>query len=92
MHKMSFMIDTGAIPNLIKKRVLLPGVSKKKQWLLTGLRMVTLKPSEPPTSFREHPVILQVIDNNFPINQNRILESDFLRNASNINFLEQTIV
>jgi len=82
------MIDTGAAPNVIKKRSLHPEIIIKRDdtLFLSGItngRVETLGSIE--ISVMGHPVTLHVVPDNFPIAQEGILGSDFLRDASTIN-------
>jgi len=89
------MIDTGAAPNLIKyekvkadeyidanSRIFLSGITGDKIKTLGILDAKCLG----------HRLRFQVVNNNFPIPQDGILGSDFLRDASKIDFLKGTVV
>jgi transposase InsO family protein len=86
------MIDTGAAPNVIKKRSLHSDVfiNHDDPLLLSGItsgRVETLGSVE--ILIMGYPVTLYVVPDNFPIAQEGILGSDFLRDASNINLVER---
>jgi len=88
------MVDTGAAPNVVKKRSLHPeAVIKKNDTLflsgITSGRVETLGSVE--ISVMGHPVALHVVPDNFPIAQEGILGSDFLRDASTINLSERYV-
>jgi len=88
------MVDTGAAPNVIKKRSLHPETVIKRgdTLFLSGItngRVETLGSIE--ISVMGHPVTLHVVPDNFPIAQEGILGSDFLRDASTINLSERYI-
>lgn len=90
----NFMIDTGAAPNVIKKRSLHPHalIIRGEPLYLSGItsgRVETLGTVR--IKFMGHPVVLYVVPDNFPIVQEGILGSDFLRDATNINFQEQRL-
>ncbi|EFN78041.1 hypothetical protein EAI_09930, partial [Harpegnathos saltator] len=77
-----FMIDTGAAPNIIKKRSihLENKIDTTDIILLSGItngNIATLGSSE--VNYMGHAITLHVVDNKFPITQERILGSDFLR-------------
>lgn len=88
------MIDTGAAPNLIKKRNLHPGTRIRADQTVF-LRGITDGSIETLGSidivFMGHPVTLQVVGNDFPITQEGILGSDFLRDASRIDFAKRIV-
>lgn len=88
------MIDTGAAPNVVKKRSLHPHtpIAYGELLYLSGItsgRVETLGSVE--IEFMGHPVALYVVPDNFPIVQEEILGSDFLRDATNINLQEQCL-
>jgi len=87
------MIDTGAAPNLIKKRALRPDVKIRAETMaLSGItdgNIETLGAVD--IIFKGHTVTLQVVDNNFPISQEGILGSDFLGNETDISYSKQII-
>jgi len=88
------MVDTGAAPNVIKKRSLHPeAVIKRDDTLflsgITNGRVETLGSVE--IFVMGHPVTLHVVPDNFPIAQEGILGSDFLRDASTINLSERYV-
>jgi len=87
------MIDTGAAPNLIKKRALRPDVEIRAETMaLSGItdgNIETLGAVD--ITFKGHPVTLQVVDSNFPISQEGILGSDFLGNETDISYSKQII-
>lgn len=90
----NFMIDTGAAPNVIKKRSLHPDVEIKHDnpLYLSGIssgRVETLGSIE--ILVLGHSVSLHVVPDNFPIAQEGILGSDFLRDATNINLSEKYV-
>jgi len=93
VHETSFMIDTGAAPNLIKKRALRPDVKIRAETMaLSGItdgNIETLGAVD--IILKGHPVTLQVVDNNFPISQEGILGSDFLGDETDISYSKQTI-
>lgn len=88
------MIDTGAAPNVIKKRSLHPDVEIKQDnpLYLSGIssgKVETLGSIE--ILVLGHSVSLHIVPDNFPIAQEGILGSDFLRDASNINLSEKYV-
>jgi len=88
------MVDTGAAPNVVKKRSLHPETVLKRDdtLFLSGItngRVETLGSIK--ISVMGHPVTLHVVPDNFPIAQEGILGSDFLRDASTINLSERYI-
>lgn len=88
------MIDTGATPNVVKKRSLhsQTPIAHDDPLYLSGItngRVETLGSVE--ISLLGHPVNLHVVPDNFPIAQEGILGSEFLRDASNINFKERCL-
>lgn len=90
----NFMIDTGAAPNVIKKRSLHPDVEIKHDnpLYLSGIssgKVETLGSIE--IQVLGHSVSLHVVPDNFPIAQEGILGSDFLRDATNINLSEKYV-
>ncbi|KYQ49520.1 hypothetical protein ALC60_11414 [Trachymyrmex zeteki] len=90
----SFMIDTGAAPNVIKKRNLTPEILIRDDTPLylsgiTSGRIETLGSIE--LIIMNHPVFLYIVPDNFPIAQEGILGSDFLPDATSINLLEKHV-
>lgn len=90
----NFMIDTGAAPNVIKRRSLHPDAEIKHDnpLYLSGIssgKVETLGSIE--ISILGHSVSLYIVPDNFPIAQEGILGSDFLRDATNINLSERYI-
>lgn len=94
LQDINFMIDTGAAPNVIKQRSLHPDVSINHDdpLYLSGIssgKVETLGSIE--VSILGYPVSLYIVPNNFPIAQEGILGSDFLRDATNINLSEKYV-
>ncbi|KYQ46689.1 hypothetical protein ALC60_14308 [Trachymyrmex zeteki] len=88
------MIDTGAAPNVIKKRNLSFEIFIRDDTSLylsdiTSGRIETLGSIE--LSIMNHPVFLYIVPDDFPIAQEGILGSDFLRDATSINLLEKHV-
>jgi len=89
------MIDTGAAPNLIKRKCLHPElqVRKDRSILLSGITDGNIKTlGSVSVEYMGHPVTLQVVKNDFPISQEGILGSDFLCNATKIDFVKKSIL
>jgi len=89
------MIDTGAAPNLIKKKCLHPEirVRKDRSILLSGITDGNIETlGSVSVEYKGHPVTLQVVKDDFPISQEGILGSDFLRNATAIDFVKKSIL
>lgn len=89
------MVDTGAAPNLIKFRNLSPEteIRENDRLFLSGItdgRIETLGSIQ--LAYKGYPVKMHVVQNNFPIPQEGILGSDFLRDASQIDFKNQFIL
>lgn len=94
LRNTEFMIDTSAAPNLIKKRNLYPGtrIRADKTVFLRGITDGSIETlGSVSVKFIGHPVTLQVIGNDFPITQEGILGSDFLCDASRIDFTKRAI-
>jgi len=94
LQETNFMIDTGAAPNVIKERSIHPDVKIRHDdpLFLSGItsgHVETLGSVE--LIIMDHPVTLYVVPNNFPIAQEGILGSDFLRDASSINFTKRHV-
>jgi len=88
------MIDTGAAPNVIKQRSIHPNtpISRDDPLYLSGItngRVETLGTIN--IRMMGHPVSLHVVPDCFPIAQEGILGSDFLRDASSINLSEKYV-
>jgi len=88
------MVDTGAASNLIKKGKLRPDVriSKNDLLRLTGItdgQVGTLGTTD--VHVLGIKIILHVMPDDFPISQDGILGSEFLRNTGKINFVERTV-
>lgn len=83
-----FMVDTGAAPNLIKKRSIHPDdVDVQNTIIFSGItdrNIATLGSTE--IYYMGHAISLHVVNDNFPISQEGILGSDFFRDAACINF------
>lgn len=83
----TFIVDTGASSNLVKQRNIHPetNIRKTDKLYLNG---ITKDKIESLGSIQAHymgyPLELHVVNNNFPISQEGILENDFLRDASSI--------
>lgn len=87
------MIDTGAAPNLIKRRsvrsevivrdenVYLSGITKERIKTLGTIKI----------SYMGYPIELQVVPDNFPITQEGILGSDFLEDVSVIDLENKAV-
>lgn len=91
----SFMIDTGAAPNLIKRSLLNPDskIDANAFILLSGItdnKIKTLGTTD--IEYLGHKIKLHVVENKFPISQGGILGSDFLRNATKIDYSKQCVV
>lgn len=87
----NFMVDTGAAPNIVKLRSIHP-VSRDDPLYLSGIttgRVETLGSIR--ASYMGYPIILHIVPDNFPIAQEGILGSDFLRDASSINLIERFV-
>jgi len=83
------MLDTGAAPNLVKKRSVHPETPVHTQEILflsgiTNGRIKTLGSIE--VNFMGYPVTFHIVPDNFPIAQEGILGFDFLRDATKIDF------
>lgn len=88
------MIDTGAAPNIIKTGNLLVDtkIDPEDTVLLSGITEEKLKTLGSVTAnYMGHDIVFQVVRNDFPISQEGILGSDFLRNATKIDFARQEI-
>lgn len=90
-----FMIDTGAAPNLIKVSTLNPkqstlsastiylcGITEDK---VETLGMTSIK-------YLGHTINFHVVDDDFPVPQDGILGSDFLQDASILDFVNRNII
>lgn len=87
-----FILDTGASPNLIRKNKLIFFISIdiKNALLLADItdgRVETLGSTE----VLNRKIVLHVIPDKFPISQDGIFGSKFLRNASEIDFVKQIV-
>lgn len=88
------MIDTGAAPNLMKKRNISINnqINSRDILFLKGIMSGNI-----PTlgsinaNYMGHPIKLYVVDNDFPISQEGILGSTFLRDAGSIDFKNQIL-
>ncbi|KAL6257817.1 hypothetical protein P5V15_011411 [Pogonomyrmex californicus] len=83
------MVDTGAAPNLIKKRCLRldTSVTENDTIYLTGItdgKIETLGSAK--IEFGSHEITLHVVPDSFPIAQEGILGSDFLHDDATIDF------
>lgn len=88
------MIDTGAAPNIIKKRNILPEnkINTGNTFVLSGItqgNIATLKSVK--INYMGYPIELHVVSDSFPITQENILRSTFLNDAESINFKKQQI-
>lgn len=88
------MVDTGAAPNLIKERNILPNtqVNEKAVAYLSGItegQIATLGIVE--TSFKEQKIKFHIIPNNFPIVQEGILGADFLNDHALIDYSKKEV-
>lgn len=88
------MIDTGAAPNIIKKQNLEPNarINDKDTLLLSGITeeyVPTLGTME--ITYMGSLIALNVVNNDFPIIQEGILGSDFLRGPESLNFNNKTL-
>lgn len=89
------MVDTGAAPNLIKKRNVHPEtpISSQETLLLSGITKGKVKTlGSINIIFMGYPLTFHIVPDNFPIAQEGILGSDFLRNTSRIDFQEKRII
>ncbi|XP_070154034.1 uncharacterized protein [Polyergus mexicanus] len=89
------MVDTGAAPNLIKLRSLHPeaNILDTDKLLLSGItdgKIETLGSIQ--ILYMGYPIDMHVVRNNFPVPQEGILGSDFLRDASKIDFENQFVL
>jgi len=89
-----FIIDTGTAPNLFKLNELELHIPVNSEHILSLIGITegwikTLGSVE--ANVLTRPVTFHVVPDNFPISQDRILESDFLYDAGKINFVEQTV-
>ena len=94
LQETTFMVDTGAAPNLIKIRSLHPETKIRSDdtLYLSGItdgRIKTLGSTE--IFYMGHPLNIHAVPNNFPISQEGILGSDFLQDASSINFKDRAV-
>lgn len=88
------MVDTGAAPNLVKIRNLHPGteIQHNDTLYLSGITEGKIKTLGSTTiSYMGHPFHIHAVTNNFPIPQEGILGSDFLQNASKIDFEDRSL-
>lgn len=88
------MVDTGASINVIKKRSLHPdtSISTTKIFSLTGITRETITTlGSAVVYYIGYPILLHVVPDNFPIVQEGILGTVFLRGASNIDFDQQVV-
>lgn len=88
------MVDTGASINIIKKRSLHPDtpISTTKIFSLTGITRETITTlGSAVVHYVGYPILLHVVPDNFPIVQEGILGTVFLRGASNIDFDQQVV-
>lgn len=88
------MVDTGAAPNIIKRRALHPEtrIRTDDPLYLSGItsgRIKTLGSAE--IELMGHVITVHVVPNNFPIAQEGILGSDFLHDAACIDFIKKCI-
>lgn len=88
------MVDTGAAPNLIKKRALHPEtrIRTDDPLYLSGItsgRIKTLGSAE--IELIGHLITVHIVPNNFPIAQEGILGSDFLHDAACIDFIKKCV-
>lgn len=88
------MVDTGASPNLVKRRNVHPETSNREtdKLYLSGItdgRIKTLGSIQ--ARYMGHPLELHVVNDNFPIPREDILGNDFLRDASNIHLKEKYV-
>lgn len=88
------MVDTGAKPNIIKKRNIHPDskIDTTESLRLVGITdgiIATLGTSI--ISYLDYNIKFHLVDDDFPISQEGILGMDFLRDAKNIDFEEQII-
>lgn len=88
------MIDTGAAPNIIKKRNLESEtrINGNDTLLLSGITegyVSTIGTAE--ISYMGNPIALHVVHDQFPISQEGILGSDFLQGAESLNFNHRTL-
>jgi hypothetical protein len=88
------MIDTGASANIIKSRSILAVTSINAQdtILLSGITPEKLKTlGTIVAQIHGYPVTLHVIPDNFPIPQDGILGSEFLRGADFLDFIGKRV-
>lgn len=88
------MVDTGAALNIVKRRNLNPAtrIDDEDTLLLSGIseeRIRTLGSAL--IKFMGQEIVLHLVGDEFPISQEGILGWDFLRDASQINFQDQSI-
>jgi hypothetical protein len=88
------MIDTGASANVIKIKSVLPAISISSQdtILLSGITSEKLKTLRTViVRIFGYPVTLHVVPDNFPIPQDGILGSEFLRGADFLDFVGKRV-
>jgi len=88
------MIDTGASPNLVKKRNVHPetNIRENDRLLLRGITEGSIETlGSIQAQYMGYPIELHVVNNNFPIPQEGILGNDFLCEASNIQLEEKYV-
>jgi len=88
------MLDTGAAPNLIKKRNVHPEthVIMREIIFLSGITNDKIRAlGSIIVEFLGFPIIFHVVPDDFPITQEGILGFDFLRNATKIDFQEECL-
>lgn len=94
LREAEFMIDTGAAPNIIKKRNLHPEtpIETNQILLFSGITKSNIKTLDySNVQIMGYPVTLQIVEDNFPITQEGILGPDFLRDATKIDFVKRLI-
>ncbi|KAL6417766.1 hypothetical protein ACFW04_014363 [Cataglyphis niger] len=90
-----FMVDTGAAPNLVKQCRIDPKIhiNPDSKIILSGItdgQIETLGTID--IEYLGFGIRLHVVNNKFPISQDGILGSEFLRDASCINFSENCVI
>ena len=89
------MVDTGAAPNLIKERNLHPetNINRSDTLYLSGITSGKIKTlGSVKVEYKGYPILMHTVSDRFPITQEGILGSDFLRDATNIDLKNRFVL
>jgi len=94
-NKTQFMIDTGAAINIIKEKELHPIIPRntKDTLFITGVteeKIQTLGTTQ--ITLHGHPVVVNIVTNNFPITPDGILGNEFLKACQLIHLKEKYLI